>query len=77
MNLPRLESELFLNSSSLFVCSGLVMELGHCPVFSAWTRSVQSPGLLDLFGDRKVMDGQPIHDLDQLYTNFLLCLQKH
>jgi hypothetical protein len=71
MNLLRLEeSELFLNSSSSFVCSRTCRGAGSLSCFSDWTRSVQRPGLLGLVGDGKGVDGEPVHDLDQLDTNF-------
>jgi hypothetical protein len=65
MNLLKVGSELFLNFPSSFVCSGTRRTARWLSWFSDWTRSVQCPDLLALFGDRKDADGEPIHDLDQ------------
>jgi hypothetical protein len=81
MNLLKLESEFFLNSlsSSLssFVCSRTHRGAGSLSWFSDWTQSVQGPDLLDRFGEGKVVEGGPIHDLDQLDINFLSRSLKH
>jgi hypothetical protein len=77
MNLLKVGSELFLNFSSSFVCSGTRRAARSLSWFSDWTRSVQRPDLLALFGDRKDADGEPIHDLDQLGVNISSRLSKH
>jgi hypothetical protein len=68
--LLKLESEFFLVSSSSFVCSRTRHGARSLSWFSDWTRSVQRPDLIDLFGEGKVAAGGPIDDLDQLDINF-------